>query len=321
MFNGTPLDTFFKRNSSVSMREHVVLLIAGATLIALITACAPSHGGNSASTPALPVIETTAPTPKLPDAPTPTAAQETKQVGTGTRACPFSDAAKDYETSMPTHPKLLSAISSGRYVLTEVRTSRMELAGPLEWSFANGTKTLLQEPGRLGHQDTIQVLIKNTEIPLTAGNLSFPLSFQMKSGEVIWERFASYEPEIDLSTFAIHNPDVKIFDEKILSESTIRFSFNAFAKRNNLGAYSSYVHWTENEPGSITGRISVTPEGVHFFIYMLRSSGSIAGVKTNYEMIYQPEGKAKGPDCGGNASVVKLLGTRPQSSNPTIATK
>ncbi|MEK7356806.1 MAG: hypothetical protein AAB250_10170 [Bdellovibrionota bacterium] len=236
-----------------------------------------------------------------------------RQVGEGTAQCPFSTDPATYAIIVPESTKVLEAIPAGRYVLTQVRTMRSSLTTLQTAVFSNGAKIILKEPGRIGTTDTTQVLIQDRDTSVTAGNLSFPLSFESKAGEIKWGRFASYEPKIETGEkLRLATPVINDHDEKILTENTGRYTFNVFA-RKRLSGYQTVVKLSQADFGFIKGLISIGEGGdngtVKFVISMPRGSASTDVTESTYELTFATEANAKAPDCGANASAIKILGS------------
>jgi hypothetical protein len=274
------------------------LKIATLMTLALLTAsCAKSGSGSSGSAPGA-TGNTNAGTP-----------QAGKQVGEGSVACPFSVDPATYQIEIPETTKLLDKIPAGRYVLTEIHTHRSSLTTLETAVFSNGAKIILKDPGQLGTNDTTQALIKDIDTPLTSGNLSFPLSFESKKGVIDWGRFASYEPKIETKTkLEILPPSILDHDAKILNENTGRYSFNVFA-RKQLSGYQTVVKLNKADFGFIKGLVAIGADGVRFVISMPRGSASTELAEATYELVFKLESKAKAPDCGANASALKVLGS------------
>lgn len=233
-----------------------------------------------------------------------------RQIGEGSAACPFSVDPASYEIAVPATTKLLEAIPTGRYLLTEIRTHRTTLTTPEAAVFSNGAKILLREPGRLGTDDTIQILVKDVDTPLTAGNLSFPLSFEAKKGSPIsWGRFATYEPKIETGArLAIGTPVIEDFDSKVLNENTGRYTFNVFA-RKRLSGYQTVVKLSQANFGFIKGLVVIGTDEARFVVSMPRGSASTDVAESTYELVFKADAKAKAPDCGAKGSALKVLGS------------
>lgn len=237
-------------------------------------------------------------------------AQGERQIGEGTTTCPFAVDPAAYEIKVPISTKLLGSVQPGRYLLTEIHTHRSTLTTPETAVFSNALKIILKEPGRIGTTDTTQVLIQDTGTPLTAGNLSFPLSFEAKKGSPIaWGRFATYEPKIETGAqLSIGTPVIKEFDEKVLMENAGRYSFNVFA-RHRLSGYQIVVKLNKSDFGFIKGLVVLSSDEVRFVVSMPRGSASTDVAESTYELVFKSEEKAKAPDCGANASALKVLGS------------
>lgn len=231
------------------------------------------------------------------------------QVGTGSTACPFSVDPASYAVSIPETTKLLDSIPDGKYVLVTIKAHRTALTSPETEVFASGAKILLKEPGRVGASDTIQMIVQDPKTAVTAGNLSFPLDFEMNKGKITWGRFNDYEPKIKTDSQSVTVvPVIKEFDDKVLKENTGRHSFNVFA-RKRLSGYQSVVKLSQSDFGVIKGTIAIESDAVRFIIELPRGSSSVELIESTYELVFVPRSKAKAPDCGGNASAVRVLGT------------
>jgi hypothetical protein len=237
-------------------------------------------------------------------------AQAERQLGEGSPNCPFSADPATYSINVPDFTKALGAIPVGKYVLTEIRGERNTFTTIESAVFSNGFRVLLKEPGRIGTDDTTQVLIKDVGAPLTGGNLSFPLSLEAKTGGVVtWGRFATYEPKVTTGArLSIGTPVVKDFDEKILNENTGRYSFNVFARRR-LSGYQAVVKLSGSDFGTIKGLLSIEGSSLRFVVSLPRGSNSTDVSETTYELIFKREAKATAPDCGAKGSAIKVLGS------------
>lgn len=287
------------------------------TVFALALAgCAPSGNSNQAQPPA---VDTTPP-------------PDTYSSGEGSETCPADKTQAAYNFDLPARQIVVQSIPRARYLLTGIRSVRIEIKPDQGWTFVNGAKVIPENPGKIAPTDTIQALVSNPNIPLMTENLSFPLSFRSIAGqdaktEIVWESFATLKADVDTkSPGKVGRHKIETFDSKLINEDASKYSFNVFKKFTRFG-YQKPVKWSETEYGMLIGRVAFSkvaggtraPAEIRFYIYLQNTSPqntspqntspqsasrAESAIDTKYELTYRPERLTAPANCGANASAV-----------------